>query len=104
MKLHQAISAAIGVSLLSTAAVATDLPSRISPPPPPILADIFGAIALSSDNATDGSDWGAATPDEAAGRARAFCEQAGGRDCTVVVTVESRSSFWRARHTDDQSD
>ncbi|WP_181832931.1 DUF4189 domain-containing protein [Bosea caraganae] len=94
----------LGLSLLAGAAAATDLPSRKAEPISPFFADIFGAIALSGDNEVDAFDWGAPTPREASERALRFCRDAGGRDCKVMVTMENRSSFWRARYGQAQSD
>lgn len=99
------ISAGVfGLSILAGAAYAADLPSRKAEPPAPILADIFGAIALSGDNEVDAFDWGAPTPREAGERALRICQDAGGRDCRILVRMENRSSFWRARHSEAQSD
>ncbi|HEV2512624.1 DUF4189 domain-containing protein [Bosea sp. (in: a-proteobacteria)] len=86
------------------AAYAADLPSRKAEPPAPIFADIFGAIALSNDNEIEAFDWGAPTPREAAERALRFCRDAGGSGCKIVVAMENRSSFWRARYGEALSD
>ncbi|CAN7364176.1 DUF4189 domain-containing protein [Mesorhizobium sp. LjRoot246] len=94
------VAAVLGIALLwAGQVVSADLPGPEQPPAPPQEEKgIWGAIAYSSADTEYGFFWGADKRQEAKDIALKYCENAGGKTCTVVTV------FRNHRHWNDDDE